>query len=394
MRGKDHTMMTRNNGDKSVILAIDDQPNNLKVIGSVLEEEYILSIANNGKNALRMLENALPDLILLDIMMPEMDGFQVCEKLKENPATRDIPVIFLTAKAGIDDITRAFQVGAVDYIEKPFKVAEVKARIKTHLELHTAHQKIRQMNEELLASQEKLKETAKKLEVINQEKDKFFSIIAHDLRSPFGALLNISEMIRELLNEKDYDQVVQLGDALVVSAQKTYDLLVNLMSWAKMQTGTLEWTPEPLQLWDVAYEVIELHAETAASKSITLKSSVSRDTIVFADRNMMGTVIRNLVSNAIKFTRSGGEVRIEASTEDKLVTVSVTDTGIGMDQQMLGRLFMLSEQVGRTGTAGEPSTGIGLLLVKDFVEKNNGTIQITSEVGKGTQCSFTIPAVT
>ena len=248
------------------------------------------------------------------------------------------------------------------------------------------------MNDELIASQQKLTETANKLEMINQEKDKFFSIIAHDLRSPFGALLNISEMIKELLKEKDYEQVIQLGDALVVSAQKTYDLLINLMSWARMQTGTLEWVPETVRLRDIVSEVIELHEESSVTKSITVDIQINSRTCIKADRNMISTVLRNLVSNAIKFTRTGGSIHITDTIEGNMVTVTISDTGIGMDQNMVSKLFRLSEQIGRKGTAGEPSTGIGLLLVKEFVEKNGGTIHVTSEVGKGTHFSFTVPS--
>ena len=161
---------------KDVILVVDDQPINLKVIASVLSQDYSLSIANNGVNALKMLEKGLPSLILLDIMMPEMDGFEVCQKIKENEKTKDIPVIFLTAKTDIKDIIKGFDYGAADYITKPFNTTEMKVRVINHLNLYHAKNELKEMNQKLLLSQEAVKSANQQLEQSNKEKDKFFSI--------------------------------------------------------------------------------------------------------------------------------------------------------------------------------------------------------------------------
>ena len=220
---------------KDVILVVDDQPINLKVIASVLSADYSLSIANNGINALKMLEKGLPDLILLDIMMPEMDGYEVCKRVKENEKTKDIPIIFLTAKTDINDIIKGFDVGAVDYITKPFNPTEMKVRVVNHLNLYHAKKEIERMYQKLLMSQEALENANKQLEQTNKEKDKFFSIIAHDLKSPFNGIIGLSEMLRDDARILDTDSIIKYAGLIHSSTQQTFDLLKNLLEWARMQ---------------------------------------------------------------------------------------------------------------------------------------------------------------
>lgn len=185
--------------NKNIILAVDDQPNNLKVIAGVLGDEYQLSIANNGHNALKILDKLVPDLILLDIMMPGMDGFEVCHEIKLRPQLKDIPVIFLTAKTEISDIVKAFEAGAVDYIFKPFNPLEVKARVNSQLQLFHTSRQLKELNYKLAVSQQELELTNVKLEMLNKQKDKFFSVIAHDLKTPFNNVIALTGLISESL---------------------------------------------------------------------------------------------------------------------------------------------------------------------------------------------------
>jgi signal transduction histidine kinase len=355
---------------KDVILVVDDQPNNLKVIASLLSQEYTLSIANNGENALKMLEKGIPDLILLDIMMPDMDGFEVCRKIKENDKTKDIPIIFLTAKTDIHDIVKAFENGAVDYITKPFNQAEVKARVKTHIQLHHAKLKIEQNN---------------------KEKDKFFSIIAHDLRSPFSGIIGFSEILVEQIREKDYNGIEEFAELILQSANKSMELLTNLMTWALSQTGRLNYQPEPIYLNALVNETVSLISDTALNKSIKINQNIDSSIQLFVDKEMIMTILRNLIGNAIKFTHIGGSIHVVSEINSDKVTLSVIDSGIGMKPEMISDLFRLDKNTGRPGTNGEASTGLGLILCKEFAEKNGGTIWVESVEGKGSVFHLALP---
>ncbi len=355
---------------KDLILVVDDQPNNLKLIASVLSHEYSLSIANSGINALKMLENGVPDLILLDIMMPEMDGFEVCKKIKENENTKNIPVIFLTAKSDIDDIVKGFDYGAVDYITKPFNLVEMKVRIKNHLNLYHAKQEIEQ---------------------INKEKDKFFSIIAHDLSGPFSSIVSFSELLSERIKENKLERIGDYADRIFKASQKSINLLTNLMTWARSKTGRMEFKPAMLNLSELINENILLFSELALQKSISLKYSIPDGIQVFADKDMLSAILRNLISNALKFTFPNGEINVATETKTEEVIIYIKDNGMGMSDKLMEDLFKIDKKTGRIGSAGELSTGLGLIICKEFIEKHKGEIWVESEEGKGSIFYVKIP---
>jgi signal transduction histidine kinase len=379
---------------KDVILVVDDQPINLKVIASVLSQEYSLSIANNGVNALKMLEKGLPDLILLDIMMPEMDGFEVCRQIKQNERTKDIPVIFLTAKTDIKDIIKGFDYGAVDYIFKPFNPTEMKVRILNHLNLYHAKNELKQMYQQLLVSQEALKNANQQLEQSNNEKDKFFSIIAHDLRSPFTGFLGLTKMMADDVSAMSLADIQEVAVGMRDSASNLFRLLENLLEWSQMEQGMLPFNPEMAPLRPIVSESVTMVLESAKSKGIEISYDIPADLVIFADIKILETIIRNLVSNALKFTPQGGLIFISASVNaENLVEISVKDTGIGMDADILDNLFRIDARTGREGTEGELSTGLGLILCKEFVEKHEGSIWAESEEGKGSTFYFTVKPI-
>lgn len=362
---------------KESILVVDDQMTNLKILSSILSKEYSLGIANSGENALKYLDNNTPDLILLDIMMPEMDGYEVCKKIKQNEVYKDIPVIFLTAKTDIDDVVKGFEYGAVDYIAKPFNISELKVRVRNHLNLQAARNELKKANE--------------KLKKINQEKDRFFSIIAHDLRSPLSGFAGLSELLVQQIRENNLDMIEKYASAMQQSSKITMELLMNLMTWSRAQTGTLEYKPETLSIPGIVNENVALLQNAADEKSITLTTQISDDATFYADKEMMGVVLRNSISNAIKFTNAGGSVKISAEKNASEVNFSVVDDGIGMNEEMLNSLFKIDTKVRRIGTNKEPSTGLGLLLCKEFVDMHGGQISVESEEGKGTKISVSIP---
>jgi two-component system, sensor histidine kinase and response regulator len=353
------------------ILIVDDVPNNIQVVAGILKSEgYQMTFSRSGESALEKTEAIDFDLILLDIMMPDIDGFQVCSRIKANDKTKDIPIIFLTAKNDAESIVKGLELGAVDYINKPFNQAELKARVKTHLQL---------------------KHTQEKLTHANATKDKFFSIIAHDLRNPFNHLLGFSELLLERFDFLSDEKKKEFITNIFTSSQSVYKLLENLLSWSRVQLGKFEWNPGSFSLNEAVDETVELLCHQAREKGITLKSDIIEDTVVYADADMTQTVVRNLVSNAIKFSQEGGSVQISSSRTEGFIQLSVEDNGLGMSPEDCEKLFKLDIHFTRSGTKMESGSGLGLILCREFVEKNGGQIQVSSAIGKGSLFTFTIP---
>lgn len=361
------------------ILLVDDNPVNLGILFEHLTGQgFAVFIAQNGKMALKFLETELPDLILLDVKMPGVDGFEVCRRIKANDATRAIPVIFMTALAETSDKIAGFQAGGVDYITKPFQQAEVLARIQAHLTISRLQRELEQKN--------------RLLEELNASKDTFFSIMAHDLRGPFTGLLGISQVILESLDSFSKEEIKDAVSKLHESAERVFKLLENLLSWSRLQRGAMTLQPQPIYLNDVVNQTIHLFAATAQRKQITLNIAGFEETpLVYADLSMLNTVLRNLVANSLKFTRPGGNVTITAAKCDPEVVLSVSDTGIGIPKDKLATLFRIDQQYQREGTDGETGTGLGLLLCKELIEVNHGSIRVNSREGEGTVFSVGLP---
>lgn len=356
---------------KFKVLIVDDVLKNIQLAGSILQKEgYHISFANKGDTALNLTKTNDFDLILLDIMMPDMDGFEVCDRLKQRSETRDIPIIFLTAKTSTESTIKGFEVGAVDYVTKPFNEKELLARVRTHLDLREAQKNLREAN---------------------ATKDKFFSIIAHDLKNPFNALLGLSKLLLQNFDIFDDEKKMHFIQGIFQSSEQGYKLLENLLDWSRMQTGKINWTPSEIDLCTYAFENISLLKTGAENKNISLYSDISKDTIIYADANMVTMIIRNLVSNAIKFTHEGGEVKISSETKGNEEEITISDTGVGIRPETIEKLFRIDNHHSTLGTANEQGTGLGLILCREFIEKNGGKIWIESEVGKGSEFKFTLP---
>ena len=370
---------------KPLILIVDDIPKNLQVLSNILNiEGYQISFASNGKQALSILETTIPDIILLDIMMPEMDGFEVCKLIKSNSFTQNIPIIFLTGKADTDDIVKGLKLGAVDYITKPFNSAELLSRIRTHIELKFSRDAIVKYNERLLQAQEELRQ-------LNASKDKFFSIIAHDLRGPFSGFLGLSELLAEEYKELEPVEISQIAESMNKAAKRLFSFLENLLEWSRTQMGRMEYNPTKLDIFETAIRIIGLFTANADEKGISLESKIEKNTFVVADNNMLNTIVRNLVSNALKFTHSGGKITISADEiSDNEIMISVSDTGIGIKAEDIQKIFKIDSKFTTPGTSNEQGTGLGLILCKEFVEKHGGELFIESAVGKGTKFYFNL----
>ena len=252
--------------------------------------------------------------------------------------------------------------------------------------------KVVRQSEELKTINEELTDQKEALELANATKDKFFSIIAHDLRSPFNGFLGLTEIMAEELESLTLADIEDLAQRMKKSATNLFHLLENLLQWSQMQQGIIAFEPKLLPLLTILDESISMSLESAKNKNIVLICDIPQDIEVYADTNIILTIFRNLVSNAIKFTHKGGHVSISARiTNDKMVEVSVKDSGIGMSPEMLSNLFRIDVKTNRMGTEGESSTGLGLFLCKDFIERNGGRIWVESELNQGSTFYFALP---
>jgi len=242
------------------------------------------------------------------------------------------------------------------------------------------------------ASNQRLSESEQHLRILNQTKDKFFSIIAHDIRNPLAGLLGLSDHLLKASDELDKTELKEVYTLIHESARNLYDLLDNLLQWARSQTGTIAFRPESFDLSQVVGKTLKLLSIQAAEKHIRLTSAVPTETYITGDANMVTVIVRNLLSNACKFTPEGGMVYIESHVYDHMTEITVKDSGVGMNQEKVKKLFKIDEHVSTPGTKNEKGSGLGLILCKEFIEKNGGTIRVESEEGKGSMFIFTLPS--
>ena len=370
---------------KSVVLIVDDNPTNLGLLFEYLSHiGFEVLLSQDGEDALEQAKLGQPDLILLDVMLSGLDGFETCRCLKTNAATKDIPVIFITALSDAVDKLKGFEVGGVDYITKPFRPEEVGARVNAHLVIRKLQQQLQAQNALLIKQKEELYQ-------LNASKDKFFSIIAHDLRTPLTSLLTYTRYAAERLNSFSQDELQEMVAHLRHTSENLYELLENLLDWSRIQGGMLRYHPRHIDIRQVLLRNFALFAPSAKQKQINLKSSIQEGTFVYADERIVDVVMRNLISNALKFTYAHGHVEVTMTQDDRFLEVSVSDIGIGVSQENLSKLFRIDEKCRDPGTAGEIGAGLGLILCKELVEKGGGKIWVKSEAGKGTTFTFTLP---
>ncbi len=240
-------------------------------------------------------------------------------------------------------------------------------------------------------AQSVLIESEKTLRNVNAMKDKFFSIIAHDLKNPFNAIIGFSNLLYEAYDNFDEQQRKSFIKNICDASESTFKLLQNLLEWSRTQTGTFEYIPEVIDLSIITNENISVLKSSADNKKIKIKSSIPYNSIAYADENMAKAIIRNLISNAIKFTNEGGNVDISVRKEKNMMQVTVADNGTGISKENISRLFRIDDPYKSPGTANEQGTGLCLILCKEFVEKNGGKIWVESEIGKGSNFIFTLP---
>ena len=361
------------------ILIVDDVMSNVLLLKVLLtNEKFAIATASNGRQALEQVEKENPDLVLLDVMMPDMSGFEVAQHLKSNPNTADIPIIFLTALNSTADIVKGFQVGANDFISKPFNKEELIIRVTHQISLVAAKRLI-------LSKTEELQRTI-------AGRDKLYSVIAHDLRSPMGSIKMVLNMlILNLPSEKIGAEMYELLTMANQTTEDVFSLLDNLLKWTKSQIGKLNVVYQDVDLVEVTDGVIEIFSMVASLKKIKIREMKPEKMMVNADVDMLKTVVRNLLSNAIKFSKENSEVLVKMEEVDGMAVVSVQDYGCGISEEGQKKLLHTDTHFSTFGTNNEEGSGLGLLLCKDFVVKNGGKLWFTSKEGEGSIFSFSIP---
>lgn len=360
------------------ILIVDDVTSNVLLLKILLtNEKFQICTASNGHQCVEVARSEHPDLILLDVMMPELNGFDTAVILKKDPLTADIPIIFLTALNSPSDLVHGFQVGAHDFLTKPFNKEELIMRVMHQISLVAAKRYIIEQNE--------------KLKRIISNRDKMYSVIAHDLRSPMASIRMVLNLcINVVTPDMVGEEIFGLLDKANRESEETHDLLDNLLKWTKSQTGRLEVAYQNLELDDIVPGVVDIFTMIAEMKKIKLQYIPSEEHLkVRADNDMMKTVVRNFISNAIKFTPEGKGIEVYYKKSGEFAKISVRDHGVGIAPERIDTLFHKGETT--YGTGGEEGSGLGLQLCADFARKNGGDVMVESTLGEGSTFSFLVP---
>ncbi len=487
------------------LLVIDDNVEfGIGVKMLLANDKVEVHTAGDGIEGLELAERLKPDIILLDIVMPGMNGLEVCRKIRENQELSHVYIVMLSGiKISTDQMADGLESGADGYIARPVSNRELLARIRSFIKLKRtekalenseskykllfdtiiigyAHHQIvlddngkpidfryievnpeferlvgKSRNEiidktvfevfpetesywlekygevalhgtetrfvnysgalgkyfEVYAfspakeefstlfydvtdrelAREKMEKYNRELEELNRNKDTFFSIIAHDLRSPFNSIIGFSNLMKEDAKSISASEIEEYAGYINSSAVQTLRLLENLLNWARLQQGKINFNPGNIRLSDCINEVLSMYTEVAKKKNIALISRVESEVDVFADEEMVKTILRNLVSNAIKFTGAGGQVTISIKNVGNNVVVEIADTGTGMSDKLKADLFKEGVKHPTPGTGNEKGTGLGLMLCSEFVEMHGGEIKVESELNKGSSFSFTLP---
>ena len=365
---------------KHKILVVDDKPENIFSLESMLSADNIeVLTAANGNEALRIAYTETLSLILLDVQMPGMDGFEVAQILKENNKTKDVPIIFVTAiNKDISFVVKALRGGAVDYLYKPLDIEFTRAKVSAFLRLYETQAELNRKNAEL--------------QKINSEKNYSLGVAAHDLRGPLGHIIMFSEyLIDELKDKTDDDQKEYLS---IINKSSTFllRLVDNLLDISKIEAGELKLNHQEIDFSEFLQEQINLANPHAQRKNISFAFNPYEGTISLeCDPMHVSQVVNNILTNAIKFSAQGTTVTVSSALEGDEAIVHITDQGQGIPSDELPTIFNAFQKTSVKSTEGEKSTGLGLAIVKKIVEAHGGRIWADSVVGKGTTFSFSLP---
>ncbi|NGP76469.1 hybrid sensor histidine kinase/response regulator [Balneolaceae bacterium YR4-1] len=375
--------MSENSKEASVLIVDDTEPNVRLLAHVVKKEGYEVMAAFSGGDALSLIEKRKPDIILLDVMMPEMNGFEVCEYLKDHEQYKDIPVIFLSALSETDSKVQGFNVGGVDYITKPFQREEVLARIDLHV-------KLKKLQAELSNKVEQLKQREESLEKLNAEKDELMRIVGHDFRNPVTGIMGLAGFLEDNIENIDVAEQSDILGIIKGSGQKLLNLVNGLLN-KEEKASISELILQELDLKTTILDIIDLHRPTAVNKGITIEKELQEMSKKTVDKHKLEQILSNLLSNALKFTLKGGTICVrlrEVEDSNGAIDLTVEDSGMGIPKEQLEDLWDSGEKKIRYGTSGEKGSGMGLELVRKFTNLHGGDVTVDSVEGEGT--TFTV----
>lgn len=367
------------------ILVVDDNYQNIEIARSYLSSlNYKVSMATSGRKALSMLENELPDLIILDIMMPVMDGFEFCSIIKSKKATKDIPVIFLTALSETRDIVKAFNYGAVDYITKPFTREEFILRVKNHINI--------------IYQQKLIKEQNQKLQSLNSEKDGLLQITVHDLKNPLQSILGYTDLILRKISKSDPVDILKFVNPLRDSTIQAINIINDLLEVNKLEAGNYILEMSECDFGFILSKAVNANLNHAKSKDINVQFCRHDNIIkVDADAAKLERVFDNLISNAVKFTPHGKNIIINCCTADfnnkTYALAEIIDEGPGFREDDIPKIFTKFAKLSAKPTGDESTTGLGLSIVKKLTDAMGGEISFETEYRRGTKFTVIFPLV-
>lgn len=385
----------------STVLIVDDVAENLEVLGSKLQAASVnVLAAQSGEGALKIATAKRPDLILLDVQMPMMDGYTVKERLGENPVTADIPVIFLTARTDVADIVHGFELGAADYITKPVQTPELLARVKHHLELRflrlQQEQRERALEREIgerIMAEQALRKANERLEELNAQKNEFIGIAVHDLKNPLSGIAALAQTVKEL-PDIERAEVEEYMKKIIASANRMFDLIKSFLNVNAIEQGGLRVSLSPANISLVTRMATQSYLLKAQAKSIALHINTGEDIHGVADESILVQVLDNLVSNALKFSPMHRSIYVRVKECSDCIKIEVQDEGPGLSNDDKKKLFGKFARLSARPTAGESSTGLGLSIVKTMVEAMSGKIWCESELGCGATFCLELSIVT
>ncbi len=379
------------------ILIVDDIPENLQVLGSILDEQgYTISFAQNGKEAVEQAKEIKFDLILCDVMMPIMDGFQAADELKKLNSTRDIPIIFLTAKNDKDSIIEGFNHGAADYVTKPFDPSELMARVQTHLQLKYQAEQLANMNKileqkvkertlQLVMANEKLESAYSELAILDQAKNNFLQLISHELRTPLNAIVGSISLMESLVEQQD--ELLDYFELLRSGVERLEKFSSTALLITQLQSGVYSMRNEECSLKLMIHNVLEALEPFASARNINIKNRISSDFNCLVEELLFSKIIYSVIHNAIRFSREYSSVVIDAIVDKGKLVVTVDDSGPGFSELAISQLY---KPIMATEGQLDQNIGLSLRLAKIIMDMHKGEIKI-ERIGEISRVSLMLP---
>ncbi|MCA0447786.1 MAG: response regulator [Bacteroidetes bacterium] len=369
---------------KELILVVDDNRDIRNYIKDILKEHYLIMEAGNGAEGLETVKEHQPDLVISDVMMPVMNGYDFCRIIKSDPSTSNIPVILLTAKATGDMKVEGLESGANDYMYKPFYAKELMARVKNLISLYRQELEVKWINQELSTKNEQLREA-------NELKTELLNIAAHDLKNPLQAITGYAEMLS--IQNPGNELIAKRTGQISLAAQRMLHQVNELLVSATIDAGKLELKKEKLNLNSTVESIVQDMIPSAESKNQIIKVALNGNKIINADKGRFGESIENLIGNAIKYSEPGSTIIVSTETHDSGVRIKISDQGPGISSEDLKKIFGKFQRLSAKPTGGETSTGLGLSIVKQLIELHGGKVGVESKLNEGSTFWIEMPVV-